>query len=112
MPQGAELSATTRSSWRKIHHPYASLDHCTGEFVTEKRGRQDHPRVISATEDFEVGAAGQSGADPNDEFAGRGLRNGDVLDADVLAAVKDRGLHRTASIEKRMLDSPATKSNT
>ena len=71
--------------------------------MAEERGRNDHARVISAAKNFEIGAAGERRADADDELAGGGLGNGNLLDANIFAAVKDGGAHGDAAVEKRVL---------
>ena len=52
--------------------------------------------VVAAAVDLEVCAAGQGGADAQDQFAGGGSGDGDVLDAEVFLAAEDGGSHGAA----------------
>ena len=88
----------------EIGDALAGFDDGSGQLVAEERGRNDHARVISAAKDFEIGAAGESRANADDELAGCGLGNGNLLDADIFAAVKDGGAHGDAPVKKRVLD--------
>ncbi len=92
---------------REIRDSLARFDDRSRQLVAEERGRHDHARVIAAAKDFEIGAAGERRAHANDQFAGGGLGNGNLLDADIFAAVKDGGAHGAAPVEKRVLDGPA-----
>ena len=49
--------------------------------------------MIAAAIDLQVGAAGEGGANAQNEFAGAGGGDRNVLDAKILLAAKDRGSH-------------------
>jgi hypothetical protein len=49
--------------------------------------------VIAASEDLEVGAAGESGVDPDADFAGLERGFGVILDPDVFPSVEHGGAH-------------------
>ncbi len=59
--------------------------------VAEERGRHDHARVIAAAKDLQIGSAGERRADADDQLARCGLGNGNLLDANIFAAVEDGG---------------------
>ena len=90
---------------RKICHAFARLHHRSGQLVAKQRRGHDHARMIAAAKDLQIGSAGQRSAHADDQFAGSGLGNGHLLDANIFAAVEDGGLHGAAPMEKRMLDS-------
>ena len=89
---------------REIGDSLARFDDRAGKLVAEERGRNNHARVISAAKDFEIGAAGESRAHADDELARGCLGNGNLLDANIFAAVKDGGAHGDAPVKKRVLD--------
>lgn len=64
-----------------------------GELMAEGAGRGEHPGVVAASEDLEVGAAGEGGADPDADFAGLEGGFGDVLDPDIFLSVEHGGAH-------------------
>jgi hypothetical protein len=66
--------------------------------MAKERGRHDHARVIAAAEDLEVGSAGERRAHADDQLAGAASGTGTLLDADIFAAVEDRGLHGAAAV--------------
>ena len=81
------------------------FDDGAGEFVAEDDGRLQHHGVVAAAIDLEVGAAGEGCADPDQEFAVSGMRDRDLLHAQVFAAVQHcrqhgfgRRFHHHASI--------------
>ena len=84
-------------------HPRPHLLDDPGHLVAEDRGRGDHPRVVAAPVDLEVGAAGERHLGAEEHVPG--LQAGDVhlLDPHVLAAVEHGGLHPSG----HRLSSPA-----
>jgi hypothetical protein len=75
---------------------FADLDDGSGDLVAEEAVEGEHLGVIAAAVDFEVGAAGEGGADAQDELAGAGGGDGHVLDAQVFLAAKNGGPHGSA----------------
>ena len=75
--------------------------------MAEERRGNDHARVIAAAKNFQIGSAGERRAHADDQLADGGLGNGNLLDADIFAAVEDGGLHGAAPVKKRVLDGPA-----
>jgi hypothetical protein len=61
--------------------------------VAEDCGRHDHLRVVTALENFEVGAAGQRSFNLNSHLARFQRRGSDIFDAHLLSAVEDSGFH-------------------
>src|SRR5579872_6491506 len=88
----------------EIGHTGAGLNYRAREFMTEQRWRNDHARVISAPEDFQVRSAGERRAHFDDEFSWSGLRNRHALDADVFATVENRRLHGGSPVIDRGLN--------
>ena len=73
-----------------------TCDDGSGELVAEEAVEGEHFGVVAAAVDLEVRAAGEGGADAQDQFAGAGGGDGDVLDAEVFLAAKDGGSHGPA----------------
>jgi hypothetical protein len=67
--------------------------------------------VIPAAENFQIGTAGKRRADLDDQFAYRCLGNGNLLDANIFAAVENGGLHGAAPVNQRVLDGSATQAD-
>ena len=105
------MSATTRSAVGKAFYAFACLDDGAGQFVAEESGRDDHAGMIAAAKNFEVGAAGEGGADADDEFTGLRPGNGHIFDANIFAAVEDCGLHGSLAQLARGLDGIAANLN-
>lgn len=74
------LAGTTPSTWGRIrrHHPVTSTpvgnsgpfpDNHPGQLMTEPAGRREHPRVVAAAPDLEVGPTGQRCLDPDTDLA-------------------------------------------
>ena len=63
--------------------------------MAKERGRHNHPRVIAAAEDFQVGSASERGvhADHNLPLTGSGDRN--PFDPDIFLAVEHGSVHLT-----------------
>ncbi len=61
--------------------------------MAEEAVEGEHFGVVAAAVDLEVGATGEGRADAQDQFAGAGGGDGDVLDAKVFLAAKDGGSH-------------------
>ena len=87
---------------REIRDAFAGFDNRSRQLVAEERRRHDHARMIAAAKDLQVGAAGERRAHADDQFAGCGLGNGNLLDANIFAAVEDCGLHGAAPVQKRV----------
>lgn len=64
-----------------------------GEFVSEGAGRGEHPGVITAAIDLEIGAAGEGGLDAEADFTGLEWGRDESLDADLFPAVEDGSAH-------------------
>ncbi len=75
---------------------FADLDDGSGEFVAEEAIEGEHFGVVAAAVDLEVGAAGKGGAHAQDQLAGSGRGDRDILDAEVFLAAKDGGSHGSA----------------
>ena len=71
-------------------YSFAGLYDGSGDLVAEGNGRLQHFGVVAATVDFEIGTAGEGRADPEDQFAGGSLRDGNVLQSQVFLAVEHR----------------------
>ena len=91
--QGAELAATTRCPTVKFGDILADRDDIPGQFVPEHSGGHDHPGVVSAAEDLDVGAAGQRHLDPYEDVSAFDCRNGYRLYLQMLLAVKHGSHH-------------------
>jgi hypothetical protein len=65
-----------------------------GQFVPEGRRRHDHPRMIAALEDFEVGAAGQGGLDLNPHLARFEGSQRNLFNPKIFFAIKHSGFHQ------------------
>ena len=63
------------------------------QLVAERDGGLEHARVIAAAVDLEVGPAGERGVHTHDDLARTGLRHGNLLNAQILAAVENGGCH-------------------
>ena len=61
--------------------------------MAEDGGRHDHLRVITALENFQVGAAGERGLDAEADFARRERPRCDFLDAHIFFSVENGGFH-------------------
>ena len=96
---------------RKIRDALAGFDHRSRQLVPKERWRHNHARMIAAAEDLQVGSAGERRTHADNQLAGPGLGNRNLLDANILAAVEDRGLHGAAAVEKRVLDGPAAQAD-
>jgi hypothetical protein len=88
----------------EIGYGLAGFHHGTGQFMSKQCRRNDHPRVITATKNFQIGATGECRANAHDEFTCFGLWHGNALDADVFASVKDCGLHGGSAMLYRSFD--------
>ncbi len=75
-------------------HAGARFDDLSGELVAKGDWRLEHHGVVAAAIDFEVGAAGEGGADAKHELAPGSSRNGHTFHAQVLAAIEDSRQHR------------------
>jgi hypothetical protein len=62
----------------------------SGDLVAEWNGGLQHPGMVAATVDFEIGTAGESRTDPEDQFAGGSVRDGNALQSQVFFAVEHR----------------------
>ena len=101
LPVLAEVALAARSGIQG-HHTAAvgktfnslpHLDDGSRQLVAEEGRRYDHAGVVTATKDFQVRSASEGGTDANNQLTGSGARDGHVFNANVLATVKDRGLH-------------------
>jgi len=75
-------------------HALANCNDIAGEFMAEKSRGNYHARVITAQEHFDIGAAGQCGADADEEVVRSDGRHGDALHLHMLFAVEHRSQHR------------------
>ena len=89
--------------------PY--LDDGSGQLVTEESRRDDHAGMVTAAKDFQVCSAGEGCADADNQLAGGCPRNRHVFNANVLAAVQNRGLHGSLAQLARGLDGVAADLN-
>ena len=76
---------------------FTDLHDGSGDLVAEEAVEREHLCVITAAVDFEVGAAGERGSNTQDQLAGGGRGDGDILDAQVFLPAKDRGPHGAAA---------------
>ncbi len=89
----------------------ACLDDGSGQLVAEEGRRDDHAGMVAAAKDFQVCSASEGSADANNQLAGGGPRNRHVFNANILAAVEDRGLHGSLAQLARGLDGIAADLN-
>lgn len=61
--------------------------------MAKNGGRYDHPGVIAALENLEVGAAGERGFDADADFTGLERGWHDVFNPDLFLPVQDGGFH-------------------
>ena len=71
----------------------ADRDDIAGQFVPEHGRGHDHPSVVSATEDFHVGAARQRHLDAYQDVSAFNCGNGYRLYLQMLLAVKHGSHH-------------------
>src|SRR5580698_11499672 len=112
LPTLAEVALAARSrvqsdnavAGRKVRYSCTGLNHRAGKLMPEQCRRHDHPRMIAAAKNLQVGSAGESRPYLHNQFAGVGLRGRDTFDANVLASVKNCGLHGGAAVINRGLN--------
>ncbi len=78
---------------RKLRDTLAHGDDIAGQFVPEHSRGHDHAGVISAAEDFDVGAAGQRYFHPYEDVSAIDCGNGYRLHLQVFLAVKHGSHH-------------------
>jgi hypothetical protein len=78
---------------RKVLDIRPGCHHIARQFVPEHGGRHDHPRMITAAEYLDVGAASQRHSYPNENVAVIDLRNGHWLYLQVFLAVEHTSHH-------------------
>ena len=71
----------------------ANCDDIPRQFVPEHSGGHDHPGVVSATEDFDIGAASERHLYPYEDVSAFNCRNGYRLYLQMLLAVKHSSHH-------------------
>jgi hypothetical protein len=76
-----------------VSAPTSDFADNSGQFMSEHRWRNDHFCVITALENFEIGAASERGLDLDAHLAGFQGQGLDLLDADQFLAVEDGGFH-------------------
>ncbi len=65
----------------------------SGEFVAEKRWRDDHARVVAALVDLQIGAAGERDLDFDQNLAITNARDWYFFDLQIFFAVQDGSGH-------------------
>ena len=78
---------------REVRHVLANCYDIPRQFVPEHSRGHDHPSVVSATEDFDIGAAGKRHLDPYEDVSAFNCRNGYRLYLQMLLAVKHSSHH-------------------
>ena len=76
----------------------AHRHHIAGQFVPEQSGRHDHPRVIAAQKNLDVGAAGQGRAHAHQQIVRPDVRNRNAFQLHVLFAVEHGREHRVVQV--------------
>ncbi len=76
-------------------HPSAGLVDDTCHLMPEERRRRDHPGMVAAAEDFQVGAASESGVNADDDLPLTGGGDGNPFNPDVFFAVEHGSVHLT-----------------
>ena len=64
-----------------------------GEFAAKERGRNDHPRVVSAPVHFDVGTAGECDLHLDEDLTVVEAGNRHSFDLHVLFAIEDGSCH-------------------
>ena len=92
-PQGAEFAATTRCPTVKFIDFLTDSDDIARQFVPEHGRGHNHAGVVSATEDFHIGAAGQRHLYPYQDVSAFNCGNSYRLYLQMLLAVKHGSHH-------------------
>ncbi len=76
-------------------HACARLVHHSRHFMSEESRRSDHPGVVSAAKNLQVGAASERGVDRGSQSPPSGGGEGNPFNPDIFFAVKHGSVHLT-----------------
>jgi hypothetical protein len=89
----SRISGNHTLSYRKPGDLIADGDDITGQFVTEHGRGDDHPGMVAATEDLNIGTAGQRRSNPNQDVSTLYCRNGYRLNLQMFPTVEHGSHH-------------------
>ena len=99
LPAGCGVQRDYAVAGGKALGSLTNLDDSSGLFMAKERRRHNHARVIAPPEDLQVGSAGERRVHADDQLTGFGFGNGNLLDADIFAAVENGSLHGVAAVQ-------------